>query len=107
MNGKVYGAGMEITIRYTTGCPHVDAAERNVREALRTIGMDAVIEREVVSTAAEASRLGFLGSPTILVDGTDPFAAPASRPGLACRLYGGGKYVPDVQQLSEALVSRT
>ena len=103
MDGKVYGQLMEIMIRYTKDCPHVDAAERNVREALRTTGMDSAIERELVSTPAEASELGFLGSPTILINGTDPFAGPRAQPGLACRLYESGKYVPDVHQLSEAL----
>lgn len=97
---------MEITIRHTSDCPNVGAAERNVRQALRALGLDASITREVVSTPTEASELGFLGSPTILIDGTDPFAVPGAGPGLACRLYEGGKGTPDVGQLSEALAAR-
>ena len=27
------------------------------------------------------------GSPTILTDGTDPFARPGQQPSLSCRLY--------------------
>ena len=46
-----------------------------------------VLRRELVDTVEEAERVGFLGSPTILIDGTDPFDAPGATPGLSCRLY--------------------
>jgi hypothetical protein len=38
---------------------------------------------------AEAARWGMRGSPTLLVDGADPFAAPGGGPAVACRLYRG------------------
>ena len=35
----------------------------------------------------EAAEAGMRGSPTLLINGVDPFAAPGQAPGLACRLY--------------------
>jgi hypothetical protein len=47
------------------------------------------------------------GSPTLLINGVDPFAAPGQAPGLACRLYrdaaGRVAGAPPVQALRRAL----
>lgn len=97
---------MEITIRHTQDCPNVERAEHNVHEALRTTGRQARIRRELVSSADDAAKLGFPGSPTILIDGVDPFATPGASSGLACRLYQtpeGPGGAPSVVQLTDAL----
>ncbi len=97
---------MEITIRYTQECPNVAGAERNVREALRAARKRARIRRELISSSDDADRLRFVGSPTILVDGADPFADPRAIPGLACRIYDtpdGRRFAPSVSQLRDAL----
>jgi hypothetical protein len=41
----------------------------------------------VIEAEAEAVRAGMHGSPTLLIDGVDPFAEPRARPSLSCRLY--------------------
>jgi hypothetical protein len=49
--------------------------------------------------------LSFHGSPTIIVDGHDPFPT-AGQPGLACRIYqtpAGPAGAPTVEQLRSAL----
>jgi hypothetical protein len=59
-----------------------------------------------VETPEEAERLAFRGSPTILVNGVDPFAEPGTPIGLACRVYrtpAGGDGAPTLSQLTEAL----
>jgi hypothetical protein len=47
------------------------------------------------------------GSPTLMVDGADPFARPCQQPALACRLYrqddGSLALAPTVGQLYLAL----
>ena len=46
--------------------------------------------------------LSFIGSPTIRIDGMDPFATGSEQVGLACRLYltpTGPSGSPDVAQL--------
>jgi hypothetical protein len=49
------------------------------------------------------------GSPTLLVDGSDPFAAPGEPPSLSCRLYrdASGRIgpVPSVEELRRALTA--
>ena len=61
---------------------------------------------ERVTSVEQAEALGFRGSPTILIDGTDPFADPASPLGLACRVYRtacGAQPAPTVEQLPAVL----
>jgi hypothetical protein len=47
------------------------------------------------------------GSPTLLVDGADPFAAPGQVPSLSCRLYrdesGRAEGAPSVDALRRAI----
>jgi hypothetical protein len=47
------------------------------------------------------------GSPTILVDGTDPFAGPGEAASVSCRLYRGSDWrpegAPSVSQLRQAI----
>jgi len=74
---------MNVTLRYFEGCPHWQTAHDPFREALRAEGManvEPVLER--VDTAEKAERLRFIGSPTILVDGRDPFAGAQAAFGL-------------------------
>jgi hypothetical protein len=54
------------------------------------------VTRRVVSTQADAERLGMAGSPTLLADGADPFARPGQLPSVSCRLYRDerGRQVP-------------
>ena len=59
-----------------------------------------------MSTPEDAEATGFLGSPTVRIDGTDPFAEPGARVGLACRLFrtsAGLAGAPTVEQLLEVV----
>ena len=83
---------MEVRLRYFEGCPHWQILHDRLREALRVEGMasvEPILER--VETSEDAERLHFIGSPTILVDGRDPFA-------------GGSRGVlwPDLPRLPDA-----
>ena len=79
---------MNVTLRYFESCPQWRTAHDRLREALRAEGMadvEPVLER--VETAEDAERLRFIGSPTILVDGRDPFAGAEAAFGLTCRVF--------------------
>jgi hypothetical protein len=41
----------------------------------------------MITDEDQAAQWGMRGSPTLLVDGVNPFAAPATPPGLSCRIY--------------------
>ena len=98
---------MEIEILVVPDCPNEKVAAERLRQALDDVGLRGVgFTTRVVADQAEAERRGFTGSPTILIDGRDPFAEPGRAPGLACRVYrtpGGLGGAPSVEQLRQAL----
>jgi|SRR4051794_40035009 protein-disulfide isomerase len=74
-----------LTVRH---CPHAEPAAAVVRQALDEAGLtDVPVTGLTIDSQAEADRLGFLGSPTILINGRDPFPGAGHRPALARRLY--------------------
>jgi hypothetical protein len=100
---------MEITLRYFADCPNWRLAEERLRATLASAGVaDAVISLESVETHEDAVRLGFRGSPTILVAGRDPFADEDAPVGLACRIYAtpdGLQGAPTLEQLRAAIAA--
>ncbi|GEK19894.1 thioredoxin family protein [Cellulomonas xylanilytica] len=98
---------MDVTLRYFDGCPNWRLAQQRLRAALDCTGHgDVAIVLERVETAADAARVGFIGSPTILLDGVDPFGRPGATGSLSCRLYStadGLAGSPSVDQLVEVL----
>ena len=97
----------QVALLYFDGCPNWREADDRVREALRRVGADpAAAVRTSVTTVEEAERLSFRGSPTILVDGADPFADPSAPVGLSCRVYAtpdGLRGAPTVEQIVDVL----
>ena len=96
----------DVRLLYFEDCPNWRVAEARLKEALVSVGADpdAVIY-EQVTTLEQAEALGFRGSPTILVDGIDPFAEPDAPAGLTCRIYRtamGVQPAPTVEQLQSA-----
>jgi len=103
---KVEDGRMEIMLLYVADCPNLALARERVREAATKVGLVVRVEERLVSDSAEAAELGFTGSPTILIDGTDPFATVDTKPSVACRLYATGEGVqgaPSVNDLVRVL----
>ena len=100
-------AAVNVTLQYFDGCPNWHMADERLKQALAACGhADAGVEYQRVETVEEAERLGFTGSPTVLVDGRDPFAVAGARAGLACRVYAtpdGIAGSPNVDQLIDVL----
>ena len=62
---------MDIEVRLVEGCPNAAVARQRLDLALHAVGRgDIDIRLRVVRTDAEAAKLGFTGSPTILIDGS-------------------------------------
>lgn len=97
---------MDIEIVYFDGCPNWKLAHQRVLEALNAAGhADAEVRLHLVANPTEAQEAGMHGSPTILVDGQDPFPK-ASDAIWSCRLYqtdSGFEGAPSVSALVEAL----
>ncbi len=79
--------GVIIEVLVVPDCPHEQAAFDATQTALDALGLDATITTTVMATDEQATARGFIGSPTILIDGKDPFAEPGAPVGLACRVY--------------------
>ncbi len=100
---------MTIELLYFADCPNWQVTDERLREALRLAGRDDEVEYRTVETEAQAEAVGFAGSPTVLVDGRDPFADPSGEPaaaGLSCRVYwtpAGLAGAPTVEQLVAAI----
>ena len=72
-------------------------------------GTQAEVIHEVVDTFEDATRLEFRGSPSLLIDGRDPFLDQAGDVGLSCRIYRteqGLQGAPSVDQLVAILTRR-
>ncbi|WP_197676249.1 DF family (seleno)protein [Nakamurella panacisegetis] len=80
---------MKVELLVVPGCRHTDPAYALLQQVLADLRVGAAVSTVTVSTAEQAQQLRFLGSPTILIDGVDPFPQPGQRPALACRLYPG------------------
>ena len=82
---------MRIELLYFDGCPSYEALLPRLRSLLKREGIDEQIELRRVETLEAAEREGFLGSPTVRIDGEDIDSGAAARSdfGLKCRLYRG------------------
>lgn len=100
-------ATVVITVRYAPGCPNWRSLDAQLRDIARQHeGVD--VRRERVDTAEQAQGLGFAGSPTVLIDGRDPFADDEARVGLSCRLYAtpeGLRGAPDIEDCRRAIAA--
>ncbi|MEO6821492.1 MAG: thioredoxin family protein [Candidatus Nanopelagicales bacterium] len=98
---------MNVSLLYFDGCPNWVEADRHLREALALAGRGGTeVRHRRIRTAVEAEAVQFRGSPTILIDGRDPFGATGGV-GLTCRLYAtpdGLQGFPTVAQLVAVLV---
>ncbi len=98
---------MQVTFLSMDDCPNVDLGRQRLAEALRVLDLDpSIVTYLTVATPNEATELCFRGSPSILVDGTDPFANSESPVGLSCRIYpteAGFDGAPSVAGLIAAL----
>lgn len=83
MSGRQH---LEITVLHTADCPGVQPLVADLIE-LAGDRSDVTLTTRLVATPAEAAALGFHGSPTILIDGRDPFPFTDEPGALACRLY--------------------
>ena len=100
---------MKVQLLYFDECPNWQVADARLREAVAAVGRATEVERVLVTTTEEAEAWGFHGSPSVLVDGQDPFAEPGAPVGLSCRLYrtpAGVGGSPTVEQLVEVLTRR-
>jgi hypothetical protein len=114
MNGQ-FGAlrhahGMEVELLVVPDCPHETTAYDLIHSALKQLDLRASIITTVIETDEHAVERRFQGSPTILVNGRDPFSQPGAPVGMACRMYetpAGLAGVPPLDEFCQALALAT
>ncbi len=96
---------MDLIVLAVPDCPNVAAMLERLEQALPDDA--APVDVRVISTEAEAARYGMHGSPTLLINGADPFATPDATGSVSCRIYrdadGRTSGAPSVEQLTDAL----
>ena len=94
------GSAVRITLQYFEGCPNWEVTDRR----LAALGVPVTYQR--IETLSEALQQCFRGSPTVLVNGADPFEEPGAPIGLTCRVYkgpSGPSGAPSIDDLAEAI----
>jgi hypothetical protein len=97
---------MHLTVLAAPGCPSAVVLDDRLATVLH--GRAGVsVSHEVIFNGDEAARWGMQGSPTLLIDGADPFPEPGQRPGISCRLYrdedGRLSGAPSIGQLQQVI----
>jgi hypothetical protein len=97
---------VRVELLYFDGCPgwremaaHLDAL---------TVELDVTWTRVQVASPEAAEQHRFHGSPSLHIDGVDPFAPPDAAVGLSCRCYRtplGPAGIPDRQTLRTVLLA--
>lgn len=101
----------KVEFLWWAGCPSWPKALAELKETLTDLGRpEDSIEIVEIATDEEAADRGFLGSPTILVDGEDiAHQDAADAVGLNCRVYrltdGRFSPTPDPAVVREALMA--
>ncbi len=96
---------VRVQVLYFDDCPNWEATAR-LAQALMPCGSEPELVR--VETPADAERWQFRGSPTVLIDGSDPFFDGSTPVGLACRVYrtpAGLAGAPTTDQLAAAFAA--
>jgi hypothetical protein len=98
-----------VELLWWAGCPSTDRAQHELEQAIHEVGLSGVdVRRTEIATDDEARDRGFVGSPTIQIDGVDVVSpGPEDPVMLACRVYrrrdGRLSPTPDPDDLRDAL----
>jgi hypothetical protein len=88
------GSAVHLTVLAVPGCPSARLLEQRLTQALQD-RPGVTVSRHTIEDHDLAARRGMYGSPTILIDGIDPFAEPGQTAAVSCRLYRQGQGRPD------------
>ena len=97
---------MHLIVLAVPDCPNTATLEERLAAVLDGRA-DVSVSRVVISDEGGAARWGMHGSPTLLIDGNDPFAEPGQPPSMSCRLYraddGRASGAPSAEQVRQVL----
>ena len=97
---------MDVALLYFDDCPNWRQAAAMLHDLAAELAF--TWSTVLVNTPEDAQAVGFHGSPSIHIDGVDPFADLNAPVGLSCRIYRtptGPAASPDRSQLQAALIA--
>jgi hypothetical protein len=106
-SARALGHLMDITLQFFDGCPNWQVTERRL-STLVAEGLDVTIGYQRIESYESAIEHRFRGSPTVLINGVDPFADGDAPVGVACRIYeteSGPAGSPTLDQLRAAIAA--
>jgi len=103
---------MKVQVLYFDDCPHYLPTVELITETLRSKCIDAEVEHVLMTTPEQAQSIGFMGSPTVRIDGLDvePEARTQRGYGFGCRTYLDGSKrtgLPSPQMIQRAIEEAT
>lgn len=78
---------VRIDIVYTADCTSWEQTAFLVDQVLTDLGLQGEYFYWLCEDEDQAWEWDFIGSPTVLIDGKDPFRSPGEEPGLRLRTY--------------------
>ena len=94
---------IRLEFQYFEGCPNHKKMSDNLTEALKGLEDKIELRNILVEDEETARRIGFIGSPTLLVNGKDLEGVPSrEHPSLSCRFYPNS--VPSVDFIKEKII---
>ncbi|MEW6367477.1 MAG: hypothetical protein AB1714_22850 [Acidobacteriota bacterium] len=99
-----FPGAIRIEVLVFEGCPHAEEAIGLASAVAEGLGPGIAVERVEVDTPEKAAAVGFLGSPSIRVNGLDVEGRTADRGELCCRTYEGGSGVPPAWMVEAAVL---
>jgi len=94
---------MKVEVLYIAGCPNHRPIVERVKKMLQQVRVSVPLTETEIHDENEAQRAGFLGSPTIRINGldVDPESRAKAGTGMACRYYRAG--LPSEDMIRTAL----
>ena len=100
---------VDVELLVVPDCPNESVALSVLRLAFDRVGLAALsVRTTVIASQEQAQERGFVGSPTILINGVDPFSVAGQSPAYACRVYAtpaGLSGVPPLDDVISALTA--
>lgn len=99
---------MKIEVLSVPDCPNQAIALVRISEALHLADVTgAEISERVITNDADAHALGMHGSPTILIDGRNPFVEAGTPTSMSCRLYHTAEGFKGASSVAELIAAVT
>jgi hypothetical protein len=99
---------MDVELLVVPDCPNESVALSVLRSAFDGAGLAGQsVRTTVLASQEQAEERGFVGSPTILINGVDPFGAAGQSLAYACRVYATPAGLSGVPPLGDVISALT